>query len=83
MSGGEPSSIKRKPLCAARVPALSLMSVRRVYHNFQRPVCGLAARRDLHPKVAAHRLYLHINAYHEEANENVSGALQKVASAHL
>ena len=45
MSGGEPSSIKRNPLCAAGVPVRSLKPVKRVYHNFQRPVCGLAARR--------------------------------------
>ena len=33
MSGGEPSSIKREPACAASPPALSRFLTYRVYHT--------------------------------------------------
>ncbi len=56
MSGGEPSSIKRRPACAARLPALSRFPAYRVYHTCQRQVRGSILRRAVVAEVTLPRL---------------------------
>ena len=47
MSGGEPSSIKRKAVCAVRVPDLSRLLLHRAYRMIRGEVCSLAKDRFL------------------------------------
>ena len=48
MSGGEPSSIKRLPRCAARSPARSRRYGDRVEANFDLKVYGLILQSDFY-----------------------------------
>ena len=70
MSGGEPSSIKRFPRCAARVPALSRGRDFRAKVRFDLKVYGLILQLDF---------YLFLKGGFGDA----SGTLSQMASPHV
>ena len=57
MSGGEPSSIKRTAVCAARVPDLSWLLQHRTYRISRGRVCSLAKDRFLFSRIEVTVLY--------------------------
>ena len=67
MSGGEPSSIKRLPRCAARTPARSRRYGYRVEAKFDLKVYGLILQSDFYFK----------------ENGDVSGVIQKMETPDL